>query len=277
MMERLVLTFLLGVSLSAAADATVSSIRTIYGGDSTTFSLPESKTLVLATKSVENTGITYRYYNKRTIESDNCDVCFWGPQWVPFLTITEEWTKRYDSERNWFYENTGSAEARNLSVENRGSSPVKLQVITLPLESHDTMPCRGAVDFDLPEKEEVWLAIWNRQETTASVTFNWYNYTELTGQSFTAPVEKGWFIIQIYQHRIVYDLNKPGAKGRRLKLLSDISLECQLFAMPLEPTGPAQMEMTARPVARGGVTRPHLTEETENPIYGLPRLQKPRR
>ncbi|XP_066983020.1 uncharacterized protein [Macrobrachium rosenbergii] len=334
-MERLVLTFLLGVFLLAAADAIVSSIRTISGGESTTFSLPESKTFVLAMKSAEAPKIKYQYHAQgRLIGDDKCDDCYQGSLWVPFLTITEEGIKRYDSGTHWFPENIGSSQARSLSIESKGSSPVDLQVFTLPLKEHElvAMPLGGSVNISLPEKKEVWLALWNDQETTVLVTFNLYYETEPSHETFPANLDKGWFIIRIFKYKIVYggnlhNLMKHGLKGRRLEWYNPSSLKYQLFSMPLDPKvteaneeassnigltivlpvvvslvlllllllgasylgyrfyrkrnttgsseGPAQMELAARPVARGGVTRPHLTEETENPIYGLPRLQRP--
>ncbi|XP_066983019.1 uncharacterized protein [Macrobrachium rosenbergii] len=334
MMERLVLTFLLGVSLSAAVD-TVSFVRRIFPGDSVRFALPEGETCILAMKSAEDPSFSYKYYfeGKKMI-SNVCDKCFSGSLWVPYLMITEKRIRHVHSGSIVFPENLGSSQARHLSIESKGSEAVELQVFTLPLKGHElvAMPRGGSVNLSLPEKEGVWLALWNDQETTVLVAFNLYYETEPAHETFQANVEKGWFIILIYSYKIVYggnlhNLKKHGLKGRRLEWYNPSSLKYQLFSMPLDPKvteaneeassnigltivlpvvvslvlllllllgasylgyrfgrkrnttgsseGPAQMELAARPVARGGVTRPHLTEETENPIYGLPRLQRP--
>ncbi|XP_066982675.1 uncharacterized protein [Macrobrachium rosenbergii] len=283
-MERLVLTFLLGVFFLAAADAIVSSIRTISGGESTTFSLPESKTFVLAMKSAEAPKIKYQYHAQgRLIADDKCDDCYQGSLWVPFLTITEEGIKRYDSGTNWFPENIGSSQPRNLSIQSKGSSTVDLQVFTLPLKEHElvAMPLGGSVNISLPEKEEIWLALWNKQETAVLVTFNLYYETEPTHETFPANLDKGWFIIRIFKYKIVYggnlhNLMKHGLKGRRLELNNPSSLKYQLFTMPLDPKDPKEETDTNESVDTDGTLYLDVccsVFSSSSPCRNLPWLQ----
>ncbi|XP_066983023.1 uncharacterized protein [Macrobrachium rosenbergii] len=242
-MERLVLTFLLGVSLSAAADATISFVRRTSPGDSVRFALPEGETCILAMKSTEDPSFSYKYYLEgEEMTSNACDKCFNGSLWVPYLVITEKGIRHVHSGSTVFPENLGSSQARNLSIESKGREPFELQTFALPLKEHDLEEMhRGtSVNISLPEKEEMWLALWNDQETNDSVTFNLYYDTEPTHGSFKATVEKGWFIIRISVNKIVYEaeahvLSKHGLKGRRLELYSDTFLKYQLFSMPLDP------------------------------------------
>ncbi|XP_066982677.1 uncharacterized protein [Macrobrachium rosenbergii] len=249
-MERLMLTFLLGVFLLAAADATVSSIRTIYEGDSTTFSLPKNeKYVVLAVKSAEAPKITYQCNAPgRVLKRGTCNECYREPHWFAFLTVTEKWIHSVGSDISWFPENVGSSQARYLSVKSRGSSPVDLQLFTLPLKDHEVMTVPGgrSADLTLPDKPEVWVALTNYQETEVSYTASLYHGTKLTEKIHQEEPEIGWSVFWIYEDDTFdganYDpLSESGLTGRRLEMHSDNSLKYQVFPMPLEPTSPVQM------------------------------------
>ncbi|XP_064101768.1 uncharacterized protein LOC135212255 [Macrobrachium nipponense] len=255
-MERLVLTYLLGVSLSSAADATVSTIRTISEGKSNNFFFfPRAKTWVLALKSAAIPTINYKYYaSGKHIVNDKCDDCYGGSLWVPFVTITEKFIKRYDSPEQFFEDNVGSSQARNFSITSESPSAVELQALPLPLKGYQIVgiPFGATVNISLPDKEEVWLALWNEQKDQVDIHFNLYDETGPIDETFKAMVEEGWLIIRIYETKIIYggnlhNLSKHGLKGRHLEFHNPSSLKYHLFSMPFEPKGVEERTDTDKP------------------------------
>ncbi|XP_066988529.1 uncharacterized protein [Macrobrachium rosenbergii] len=231
--------FICCLLLLASLSSAHSETRTTSGGTSTTFSLPEEGNVVVALSmglALGEKSLNYRFsVHGREISERKLDYTDPHSMWKPFLFISKEVIRSHYWKDSWI-----PAEVRGLKgrqVEVSSSHDVKWQVLSLPLNDYDVSVTSPGQDFvlNLPEVDDVWIALWNKDEFGIPAVIQMSSAKELT-------VNKGWSIISLSKNIFLYDFwnNKylymsvgTQLTEGHLKIITNYSLSFQVIPMPL--------------------------------------------
>ncbi|XP_066988362.1 uncharacterized protein [Macrobrachium rosenbergii] len=136
---------------------------------------------------------------------------------------------------------------------------VQWQMMTLPLKDHDLKIATPGkeVSLDLPEEDEVWVAVWNKRSREFRTELKLF-HEQQTSRFLNINASEDWSIICINDKRILYGgdsqrLSTRGLKGRRLQMISDVEVHFQVFPVPLKSTDAATPPPTTLFIAMGVV------------------------
>ncbi|XP_064098641.1 uncharacterized protein LOC135209793 [Macrobrachium nipponense] len=122
---------------------------------------------------------------------------------------------------------------------------VQWQMMTLPLKDHELQNATPGEEvlLDLPEEDEVWVALWNKLGREVGTELSLFHELE-KHRHLNINASKDWSIICINKVRILYGndvhpVYNKSLNGRRLQMKSDGEIHFQVFPVPLKSTDAA--------------------------------------